>query len=352
MKPAAPKFKSLSSVKRQSIRLSQDSLVKTRALQEGKRLLRVEPNAEAIHLAAWARDNRAWIDHHLFAHGGLLFRGFDVHDAAAFREVAGAVSPDLLDYVERAAPRTQVTSKVFSSTEYPADQWIPLHHEMSYSHNWPTKLFFYCDVPADEEGYTPVADDLEVFGKIPQAIKEGFIAKGVMYVRNYGQGADMPWWEVFQTRNKAEVGAYLDSTKTEYEWLGEDRLRTRMRRQVLATHPKTGDTVWFNHAHMFHSSNMPGAVRAALLREFKDDQLPRNAFYGDGTPIADEVAGTIRDIYRESAVYFSWQKGDVLLLDNFLTSHGRSPFKGQRKICVAMAELYTNPDFAGTASGP
>lgn len=154
----------------------------------------------------------------------------------------------------------------------------------------------------------------------------------------------MPWWEVFQTRDRSEVERYLNSTNTEYEWLGAHQLRTRMRRQVLATHPRTGDTVWFNHAHMFHISNMPALVRAALLQEFAEHELPRNAFYGDGSRIPDEVAETIRTLYRESAAYFPWHKGDVLLLDNFLTTHGRSPFQGQRRICVAMAELYTNHD--------
>jgi hypothetical protein len=30
----------------------------------------------------------------------------------------------------------------------------------------------------------------------------------------------------------------------------------------------------------------------------------------------------------------------VLLIDNMLTSHGREPFAGERKIVVAMAELF------------
>ena len=117
-----------------------------------------------------------------------------------------------------------------------------------------------------------------------------------------------------------------------------------MRRQVLATHCRTGDTVWFNHAHMFHVSNIPEHVRAALLQEFAEDELPRNAFYGDGSRIPDDHMEAIRTLYRESALYFAWREGDVLLLDNFLTTHGRSPFVGKRRITVAMAELYTNPE--------
>jgi len=346
MSTGPSKLKSLKSIKRQSIRVSGASLVRSSALAEGHRLLLLEPSADGVDLAAWAADNRARLEDRLLEHGGLLFRGFAVPDSAAFQELARAISPDLLDYVERAAPRTQVVGKVFTSTEYPADQWIPLHHEMSYSHNWPTKLFFYCEAPADEDGFTPVADDRDVIARMPDALKATFLEKGVMYVRNYGQGGDMPWWEVFQTRDRSEVERYLSSTHTEYEWVGEHQLRTRMRRQVLATHPKTGDTVWFNHAHMFHISNMPAPVRAALLQEFTEHELPRNAFYGDGSRIPDEVAEAIRTLYRESALYFPWHKGDVLLLDNFLTTHGRSPFRGPRRICVAMAELYTNHELA------
>jgi alpha-ketoglutarate-dependent taurine dioxygenase len=332
----------LKSVKRQSVRVSASSLVRSRVLAEGHRVLLLEPAADSVDLAAWAADNRGWLDDRLLEHGGLLFRGFAVPDSAAFHQLAQVMSPDLLDYVERAAPRTQVVGKVFTSTEYPADQWIPLHHEMSYSHNWPTKLYFYCETPAEEAGYTPVADDRDVVARMPDALKAPFLDKGVMYVRNYGQGGDMPWWEVFQTRDRREVERYLDSTHTQYEWRGEHQLHTRMRRQVMATHPRTGDKVWFNHAHMFHVSNMPASVRAALLQEFTEYELPRNAFYGDGSRIPDEVAEAIRTLYRESALCFPWQNGDVLLLDNFLTTHGRSPFRGRRRICVAMAELYTN----------
>ncbi len=83
-------------------------------------------------------------------------------------------------------------------------------------------------------------------------------------------------------------------------------------------------------------------MRNALLAEFKDDEIPRNAFYGDGSPIESSILDEIRDLYMRTAVIFPWRQGDVLLLDNFLASHGREPFVGPRKILVAMAELYTN----------
>jgi alpha-ketoglutarate-dependent taurine dioxygenase len=113
-------------------------------------------------------------------------------------------------------------------------------------------------------------------------------------------------------------------------------------RPATVVHPKTGDTIWFNHAHMFHTSNLEPHVRDSLLAEFQEDELPRNAFYGDGSPIESSVLEEIREVYRQASVVFPWQKGDILMLDNFLASHGRRPFVGPRRVLVGMAELFTD----------
>ncbi len=332
---------------RKAVRLSQEELIKTRFLAEanGQELpLVIEPNVENLNLSTWAANNQGFLAEKLHAYGALLFRGFDVDGPEQFREVARAICPDLLDYTERAAPRNEVKENVYTSTEFPPDQHIPMHHEMSYSHNWPTRLLFFCDQPSPEGGCTPITDDRKVIDLLDPEVKRRFLERGVMYVRNYGEGVDMPWQVVFQTEDKAGAEAYCRDAHMDIEWRDGDRVRTRARRQVLATHPKTGDTVWFNHAHLFHMSNLEPAVRDALLAEFQPDELPRNAFYGDGSAIEASDLEHIRRTYSDNAVRFAWEKGDVLLVDNFLVSHGRDPFKGPRRILVAMADLYTNPD--------
>jgi alpha-ketoglutarate-dependent taurine dioxygenase len=213
---------------------------------------------------------------------------------------------------------------------------------MSYSHNWPTKIWFYCAEPARHGGRTPITDDRKVFDLIDPEIKERFLNKKIMYVRNYGEGLDLSWQEAFQTTDSAVVEEYARNSRMTCEWRDGDRLRTRAVRQVVATHPRTRETLWFNHAHMFHISNVEPATREALLSQFAEDELPRNAFYGDGTPIESSILEEIRDIYQNTSVRFAWQRGDIMLLDNFLSSHGREPFVGPRKVLVTMAELYTN----------
>jgi alpha-ketoglutarate-dependent taurine dioxygenase len=332
--------------RRKPVSVDQGSLVKSSFLAPEDRFLLVqEPNMEGVNLVTWAAARREELERQLLAHGGILFRGFGVDAVQQFKDVARALADgDLLDYNERAAPRNEVDKSVYTSTEFPADQHIPMHHEMSYSHNWPTKISFYCAQAPASGGRTPVADDRKVLGRIDPAIRQRFIDRKIMFVRNYGEGVDMPWQVAFQTDDRAVVEEYCRKARMTWEWKDQDRLRTRTVRPATVTHPKTGETIWFNHAHMFHISNVQPAVREALLAEFREDELPRNAFYGDGTPIESSVLDEIRGVYEEVALRFDWQQGDILLLDNFLCSHGREPFVGPRKILVAMAELYTSEE--------
>jgi alpha-ketoglutarate-dependent taurine dioxygenase len=102
--------------------------------------------------------------------------------------------------------------------------------------------------------------------------------------------------------------------------------------------------VWFNHATFFHISTLSQSVREALLAEFKEEDLPNNTYYGDGTGIEPAVMDELRDAYTQEMVVSPWQEGDIVMLDNMATSHGRMPFAGPRQVLFAMAEPYTRTD--------
>jgi alpha-ketoglutarate-dependent taurine dioxygenase len=335
-------FNRFKSLKRKVITLSQQSLVKTSYLNSGKFPLVIEPAVYKLDPAVWASSAREFIETELLKHGAILFKNFRLDSLQDFEKFVRAMSPALLEYQERAAPRLQVAANIYTSTEYPSEQCVPFHHEMSYSHNWPMKIWFYCDMPAQSGGATPIVSDRVVFNAIDQKIKDEFISKKVMYTRNYGHGIDLTWQDAFQTIDKAAVEAYCRAAHIDFEWMDGDRLRTRQVRPAVTAHPKTGETVWFNHAHMFHVSNVEPRLLESLLAELSEEYLPRNAYYGDGSPIETSVLDLIRQAYIDAAVTIPWQKGDVIMLDNVLASHGREPFVGPRKILVALAELYTS----------
>jgi alpha-ketoglutarate-dependent taurine dioxygenase len=168
-------------------------------------------------------------------------------------------------------------------------------------------------------------------------------AKGVMYQRNYGLGIDLSWQEAFQTTDPAQVESYCRRSSIAWEWLdGRRRLRTRQVRPAVAQHPSSGELVWFNQAHLFHTSALDVPAREALHAEYSEEELPRQAFLGDGAPIPSEFLDDIRRAYRESLRIFAWLRGDILLLDNMLIAHGRKAFTGDRRVFVAMAEPWSN----------
>jgi alpha-ketoglutarate-dependent taurine dioxygenase len=305
--------------------------------------LEIKSESENMTLPLLLEKYKGIVNELLYKYGAIRFRGFNIDSALKLEELVHTYTTEVLDYIERGAPRLKLAKKVYTSTEYAKEEHIPLHHEMSYSNNWPSKLFFACIKPSKTGGFTPIANDREVIKKIPDLIKRKFIDKKVMYVRNYGLGVDMSWQDAFNTNDKSKAEAYLNATGTEYEWITDKHLKTTAKRQVIARHPITRETVWFNHAHLFHMSNMPKDIRDFLVTQYSADGLPRNAFYGDGTNIEDSDVEEIRRIYNNAAVTFQWEKGDVLLLDNFLVSHGRSSYEGERKICVAMTEMYKQP---------
>jgi hypothetical protein len=88
-------------------------------------------------------------------------------------------------------------------------------------------------------------------------------------------------------------------------------------------------------------SSLPTHVQDSLLALVKEEDLPRNTYYGDGTPIEAETLVAIREAYNQATISFPWRQGDVLMLDNMLIAHGRAPFVGPRKVVVAMADAYS-----------
>ena len=301
----------------------------------------IQPSATGDTLETWATANRAWIDAQLLEHGAILFRDFGVKSVDEFEHFILSLAGELLDYSYRSTPRSVVSGKIYTSTEYPADLWIAQHNEVSYSTNWPLKIWFHCVTPAETRGETPIADSRRVFQQISPKTRERFAQKKVMYVRNFRPGLGLPWQEVFQTKSKTELEEYCRSAGIQFEWKADGQLRTKQVCQAIAKHPTTGETVWFNQAHLFHVSNLPPATRDSLLGMFSEEDLPRHALYGDGTPIEAEVLAEIRAAYDAGTVLFPWQQGDVLMMDNMLASHGRAPFTGPRKVVVGMAHAYS-----------
>ena len=331
--------------RRRLVSVSAEQLVKTSYLPDTPECpLVVEPADSSMDVYGWIATNRDLIQQWLLKHVAILFRGCSLHTAADFERFVFIVGGELLTYFEATSPRTRVTEKVYTSTDFPADQTIFLHNERSYSVTFPRKIFFWCEIPPGKGGRTPIADTRKIYQRIEPSIRDAFAKKGWMYVRNFGDGLGLSWQRVFQTEDRSVVEDYCRLAKIEYEWRPGGRLRTYQIRPAISQHPVTGERLWFNHATFYHVTTLEPAVRQALVSHYREEDLPNNTYYGDGSPIEPAVIAHLQRAYMGEAISFSWQRGDILMLDNMLAAHGRTPFEHPRKILVAMTEPYTRED--------
>jgi alpha-ketoglutarate-dependent taurine dioxygenase len=285
-------------------------------------------------LAARRKD----IDEALLTVGGVLLRGYRVDDVEAFRAFAASFGHELLSYEFGSTPRSEVEGGVYTSTEYPAHREIPLHSEQSYTREWPMRIWFHCIKAAPEGGATPLANSAAVYRAIDPALRAKFAERGLRYIRNFGNGLDVPWTRVFNTEDRGRVEAYCRGHAIDFEWKADGELRTSQLCQAVAIHPRIGEDLWFNQAHLFHASALAPEEREALIDAVGEDELPRNVAFGDGGAIPDEDLAEVRRALEGEKTAFAWREGDVMMLDNMLVMHGREPYRGARKVVVAMAE--------------
>jgi hypothetical protein len=304
---------------------------------DGQPLL-LNVNTQGLKTLDWAKKNKNNINEVIQENGAVLIRGLNVSGSKVFSELLKEFfSSELISYTYRSTPRTCFKGNIYTATEYPSTEFIDQHNENSYSKTWPNRIGFFCMIPAQEGGETPIADSRKIYRKIPVWIRDKFERKGLTYIRNYSD-VDLPWEEVFQTTDRQQVEVYCKENNIDFEWLSSGNLRTKQTNSASIEHPKTCEKVWFNQAHIFHISNLGPEVARSMKNSFGIDQLPRHVLYGDGTEIDEDDLNVIRVIYRECQIKFHWKSGDVLLLDNLLFTHGREPFKGIRKVLVGMSK--------------
>jgi alpha-ketoglutarate-dependent taurine dioxygenase len=300
----------------------------------------IEPAREGIDAVAWATARRRPIRELLLRHGGILFRGFTRGSVETLASFIAAVSGEPLPYMEGTSPRHELADRVYTSTDYPPHQRIPLHNELSYSDNWPLRIFFHCVTPPTSGGATPIADCRNVYQRISPALRERLEERDYLYVRHFSPDIGLGWQQAFQTDDRTAVERYCADNDIEFTWEAGEELTTRQRRPVSAAHPETGDITWFNHLVFFHVSTLDPMVAEALLLMGKEN-LPNNTYYGDGADIEPAALDELRAAYDAEKVVIPWQEGDILMLDNMLVAHGRVTYKPPRQFVVGMAEPWS-----------
>lgn len=271
--------------------------------------------------------------------GALLFRDFNIKSADDFYDIVSLLHLDLSSYVGGDSPRTKVKKNIYTSTEYPPDQFITMHHEKSYSSNYPKFVYFFCEVAPQIGGETPILDSRLLYKSLDPKIIDKFRKKKLKYVMNLhsSKGLGRSWKQVFEVETKRELEQKLRGLQINYRWKTEDMLEIWEIVCPILTHPVTRDKVFFSQAHQWHKSALEQEIFNMLSEIMPPEDFYHNCYYGDGSEIELEYIEEINKKIETCKITFQWKRGDLLMVDNIISMHGRNPFKGPRRILVAMS---------------
>ena len=287
----------------------------------------------------WAHQHRDALREAVTARGSLLVRGLGLTDAEQAGAVFTRLGGRLMANREAFAQRRSFARGVYTSSKWPASRPMWMHHELSYGYEFPRLMLFACLQAPHSGGATTIADAAAVLAALPGELVARFIRHGWLLTRNYNDDIGSSIADSFGTDDRCYVEAYCRANAIEFGWRPGGRLRTRQRRAAVVRHPDCWLRCWFNQVAFLNEWSLDREAREFLLDTYGRDGLPFNTSYGDGQPIEPEVIDLIQRAYDTHTLREPWQPGDLMLIDNIRTAHGREPFTGHRDILVAM----TNP---------
>lgn len=307
------------------------------------------PLKEALGLIA---SNREELEKKLLTNGGLLFRNFPISNEDGFADFIKTIDTGgFVDYIGGDSPRNKIKEGIYTSTEAPPSIKIPLHNELSFVKNYPKKIYFFCQIAPSCKGETTIADARKVHDSIDEEVKKRFVANGLKYVSCYyhksglmemlnkWQRSHKSWIDVFETELSAEVEEKCRTNDFEYKWNQNQWLQISQKRPAVMKHPVTQENVWFNQAHLYDfNPKLLGWWRylGAKLFYIRKHMRLHEVYFSDGSTIPRADLYHILETLEANTIYFPWQKGDLLMLDNVLAMHGRATFTGKRRILAAM----------------
>src|SRR5438067_8850539 len=314
-------------------------------LQPGKPpMLRAEATGDAPR---WAAEHRDALRAAVAEHGSLLVRGLGLRDAAEIEAVFRRLA-SLMTEKEAFAARRSYSHGVYSSSKWPPNHPTCMHHELSYVFEFPCIMLFACLTAPADGGATPVANSATVLHALPSELIERFEREGWLLIRNYNNEIGASVAEAFGDDDRRAVESYCRANAIKFEWQAGGALRTWQRRSAVVHHPRTGRRCWFNQIAFLNEWTIDREVREYLVDVYGEDGLPFTTRFGDGDPIGANVVQLINEAYEAHTVPDRWQAGDLMLVDNIRTAHGRERFEGPREVLVAMADAVHLADCSPT----
>src|ERR1700729_7338 len=311
------------------------------------------PGGDLDNQLIWIARNKNQLRDICLSSGAVLLEGLVPLSELGALKVSSKVLDRLMSYTGGDSPRTRLAEGLYTSTDFPPDFDISLHNELSHSSNPPAMVLFICVRPPDKGGETMIADSRKILSRLDSTMVEELDRRGICYIRNMrgSKGVGRSWQQTFETADGADVERYCMLSGAGLQWNADGSARIVQYGRATAEHPITKERVWFNQADMYDPSAQGSEVAEALSELYGDnmERMPYNVTFGDGGVIPKQVFNVVREAMHAERVLVKWKVGDALLIDNLLVAHGRTAYKGNRRILVSMSESYIQEASSGSA---
>ena len=285
---------------------------------------------------AWVTANHGRLVDQAGRHGAILFRGFPVAGAEDFDRFISAFDLPNFRYEDSLSNAVRVvkTPRVFTANEAPSSVTIFLHHEMAQTPVHPSRLFFFCEQPAETGGATPLCRSDLLWERLRAECPEfarNCESKGVKYTNvmpsqnDPTSGMGRGWQSTLRAETSDEAEARLRGLNYSWTWLPDRSLRATTPVLPAVRTLANGRASFFNQI-------------IAASRGWKDERNdPSKAItFGDGTPLDRTAVDAAARLGEELSFDIPWKRGDVALVDNYVTMHGRRTFTGTRKVLASL----------------
>lgn len=294
------------------------------------------PSVTLDDLTEWVESNRENLEVKAEEHGAILFRDFPLRTAEDFDAFIVAFGFENFPYEQSLsnAVRVNRTERVFTANEAPPEVTIYLHHEMAQTPIYPSKLFFFCEKPADAGGATPICRSDVLYERLckerPEFARrcevEGLRYTNVMPPQSdLASGMGRSWQSTFSAETREEAEERLRGLGYSWEWLPDGCLRATTLTLSAVRQLDSSRKSFFNQL-------------IAAFQGWKDSRNDpsKSITFGDGSPLDPEDVAVAVKLADELSFDIPWQKSDVALVDNFVVMHGRRTFEGTRKVLASL----------------
>ena len=316
----------------------------------------VSPGSK-IDLIPWIRENQREVAQAIKEFGAVVFSGFDLtkeNFSEAFTTITG-MAPQTY---KGDTPRDEVSFKIYKSTAVANAHTIPLHQEVSGGRreDMPKYISFFCvTAPERGTGQTLVGNARLVSKKIQTLMPhlwQSMSTKTLTYIARYlPQNNWRTRWirwlnpshatilKRFGTENRTEVEEKCREEGLVCEWDGDWAVISR--RGVAGTITLDGESIFCNQIHLdrLNPKLCGGWLKYILARIVlypTSRSMQFDVKFDDGTEISRRDASSLLTILEGYQEGRNWKKGDLMVVDNVTTMHGKTSHVGLREIQVAM----------------